>query len=113
MNWEQLCVTHPAAPQFIFELLDDTVRLRLLAKSARDKSTWFWNGHEWAPHDRVIKPGDKPEILDDPRLDPAIQWLRKLDWFMQERGLDREANERLRERGRGRKMKGRQAGNSR
>jgi superfamily II DNA or RNA helicase len=87
VNWEQLCVTHPAAPQFIFELLDDTVRLRLLAKSARDRSVWFWNGGEWAPHDRVIKPGDKPEILDDPRLDPAIQWLRKLDWFMQEPGL--------------------------
>ena len=87
VNWEQLCVTHPAAPQFIFELLNDTVRLRLLAKSARDKSTWFWNGSEWSLHDRVIKPGDKPEILDDPRLDPAIQWLRKLDWFMQEPGL--------------------------
>jgi superfamily II DNA or RNA helicase len=87
VNWEQLCVTHPAAPQFIFELLDDTVRLRLLAKSQRDKSTWVWSGHEWAPHDRVIKPGDKPEILDDPRLDPAVQWLRKLDWFMQEPGL--------------------------
>jgi hypothetical protein len=87
VNWEQLCVTHPAAPQFIFELLDDTVRLRLLAKSLRDKSIWFWNGSEWATHDRVIKPGDKPEILDDPRLDPAIQWLRKLDWFMQEPGL--------------------------
>ncbi len=87
VNWEQLCVTHQAAPQFIFELLDDTVRLRLLAKSQRDQSTWFWNGHEWSPHDRVIKPGDKPEILDDPRLDPAVQWLRKLDWFMQEPGL--------------------------
>ena len=61
--------------------------LRLLAHSARDKSTWIWNGHEWTPHDRVIKPGEKPEILDDPRLDPAVQWLRKLDWFMQEPGL--------------------------
>jgi superfamily II DNA or RNA helicase len=87
VNWEQLCVTHQAAPQFIFELLDDTVRLRLLARSQRDKSAWFWNGNEWSPHDRVIKPGDKPEILDDPRLDPAVQWLRKLDWFMQEPGL--------------------------
>jgi superfamily II DNA or RNA helicase len=87
VNWEQLCVTHQAAPQFIFELLDETVRLRLLAKSLRDKSTWLWTGHEWLPHDRIIKPGDKPEILDDPRLDPAIQWLRKLDWFMQEPGL--------------------------
>src|SRR5271156_75313 len=24
-DWEQLCVTHKAAPQFVFELLDDTV----------------------------------------------------------------------------------------
>jgi len=87
VDWEQLCVAHAAAPQFVFELLDETVRLRLLAKSARDNSTWFWNGHEWTPHNRVIKPGEKPEILDDPRLDPAIQWLRKLDWFMQESGL--------------------------
>src|ERR687887_664901 len=30
---------------------------------------------------------DKPEILDDPRLEPAIQWLRKLDWFTPEPGL--------------------------
>jgi superfamily II DNA or RNA helicase len=87
VDWEQLCVAHPAAPQFVFELLDDTVQLRLLAQSLRDKSTWIWNGHEWTPHQRVIKPGDKPEILDDPRLDPAVQWLRKLDWFMQEPGL--------------------------
>ena len=87
VDWEQLCVAHPASPQFVFELLEDTVRLRLLAKSARDKSTWFWNGQEWTPHSRVIKPGEKPEILDDPRLEPVIQWLRKLDWFMQEPGL--------------------------
>jgi superfamily II DNA or RNA helicase len=87
VDWEQLCVAHAAAPQFVFELLDDTVRLRLLATSARDKSTWVWSGHEWTPHNRLIKSGEKPEILDDPRLDPAIQWLRKLDWFMQEPGL--------------------------
>ena len=54
VDWEQLCVAHPAAPQFVFELLDDTVRLRLLAKSQRDQSIWFWNGHEWVRrHDRV------------------------------------------------------------
>ncbi len=87
VDWEQLCVAHAAAPQFVFELLDDTVRLRLLATSARDKSTWVWTGHEWAPHNRAIKPGEKPEILDDPRLEPVVQWLRKLDWFMQEPGL--------------------------
>jgi superfamily II DNA or RNA helicase len=87
VDWDQLCIAHPATPQFVFELQDDTVQLRLMAKSLRDKSTWVWNGHEWTPHGRVIKPGDKPEILDDPRLEPAVHWLRKLDWFMQEPGL--------------------------
>jgi superfamily II DNA or RNA helicase len=87
VDWEQLCLAHAATPQFVFELQEDTVQLRLLAKSLRDKSAWGWNGHEWMPHSRVIKPGDKPEILDDHRLEPAIQWLRKLDWFMQEPGL--------------------------
>jgi len=87
VDWEQLCVAHPARPQFVFELLDDTVRLRLLAKSLRDQSVWFWNGHEWVANEAKKRPGDKPEILDDPRLEPAIQWLRKLDWFTPEPGL--------------------------
>jgi SNF2 family DNA or RNA helicase len=87
VDWEQLCVAHPAKPQFVFELLDDTVRLRLLAKSLRDHSVWFWNGHEWVANEAKKRPGDKPEILDDPHLEPAIQWLRKLDWFTPEPGL--------------------------
>ncbi len=81
VDWESLCIAHPAAPQFVFELLDDTVRLRLLAKSVRDQSVWFWNGHEWVANDAKKRPHDKPEILDDPRLEPATQWLRRLDWF--------------------------------
>ncbi len=87
VDWERLCVAHPAKPQFVFELLDDTVRLRLLAKSLRDQSVWFWNGHEWVLNEAKKRPTDKPEILDDPRLEPAIQWLRKLDWFAPEPGL--------------------------
>jgi SNF2 family DNA or RNA helicase len=87
VDWEQLCVTHKAAPQFVFELLDDTVRLRLLAKSQRDQSIWFWNGNEWVANDAKKRPHDKPEILDDARLEPATQWLRKLDWFTPEPGL--------------------------
>jgi len=87
VDWESLCVAHPATPQFIFELLDETVRLRLLAKSQRDQSVWFWNGQEWVPNDRKHRAGDKPEILDDPRLEPATQWLRRLDWFTPESGL--------------------------
>jgi len=87
VNWEQLCIAHPAKPQFVFELLDDTVRLRLLARSLRDQSVWFWNGQEWVPNEAKKRPTDKPEILDDPRLEPTIQWLRKLDWFTPEPGL--------------------------
>jgi len=87
VDWESLCVAHPATPQFVFELLDETVRLRLLAKSLRDQSAWFWNGQEWVPNDRKHRAGDKPEILDDPRLEPATQWLRRLDWFTPEAGL--------------------------
>ncbi|MGA9450382.1 MAG: DEAD/DEAH box helicase [Verrucomicrobiia bacterium] len=103
VDWERLCVAHPAKPQFIFELLDDTVRLRLLARSQRDQSVWSWNGHEWQRNSTGVPPvrpdktrpethgqdarATKPEILDDPRLEPAMQWLQKLDWFMQEPGL--------------------------
>ena len=87
VDWEQLCVTHKATPQFVFELLEDTVRLRLLAKSQRDQSVWFWTGHEWQSNDLKKRPHDKPEILDDPRLEPATHWLRKLDWFTPEPGL--------------------------
>jgi len=87
VNWDQLCVAHKAMPQLVFELLDDTVRLRLLAKSLRDGSVWFWTGQEWRPNDNRKRPTDKPEILDDPRLEPAMQWLRQLDWFTPESGL--------------------------
>ncbi|MFO1475789.1 MAG: DEAD/DEAH box helicase [Verrucomicrobiota bacterium] len=87
VNWEDLCVTHAAVPQFVFELLDDTVRLRLLARSARDQSQWFWNSHEWQLHQPRRGPGGKPEVLDDPRLESATQWLKRLDWFTPESGL--------------------------
>ncbi|HYG22245.1 MAG TPA: DEAD/DEAH box helicase [Verrucomicrobiae bacterium] len=87
LDWEELCIAHPATPQFVFELLDDTVRLRLLATSKRDESHWIWNGHEWQLNEPRRRPLDKPEILDDPRLEPATQWLRKLDWFTPEPGL--------------------------
>ena len=57
VDWERLCVAHPAKPQFVFELLDDTVRLRLLARSQRDQSVWFWNGHEWVPNEAEAASG--------------------------------------------------------
>ncbi len=89
VDWDQLCVAHRAKPQFVFELCADTVRLRLLAKSQRDQSRWLWNGHEWQLHEakRPRAAGGKPELLDDARLEPATQWLRRLDWFMPEPGL--------------------------
>jgi superfamily II DNA or RNA helicase len=87
VDWEQLCVTHPAQPQFVFELMEDTVRLRLMARSDRDRRAWIWNGHEWQPNEPRKDRLEKPEILDDARLEPATQWLRQLDWFTPEPGL--------------------------
>jgi superfamily II DNA or RNA helicase len=87
VDWEQLCIAHPARPQFIFELMDETVRLRLLARSERDQSIWLWNGHEWQLQGGQKRSVDKPELLDDPRLEPATLWLKRLDWFTPEPGL--------------------------
>jgi hypothetical protein len=87
IDWDQLCVAHPATPRFIFELLEDTVRLHLQATSQLDKSEWFWDGREWRLKDAAKRPSDKPEILDDPRLEPATAWLRRLDWFTPEPGV--------------------------
>jgi hypothetical protein len=86
-EWEQLCVAHTAVPQFVFELNDETVRLRLLARSDLDQSIWQWNGHEWQPAKETSRTVAKPEILDDPRVQPATSWLRRLDWFTPEPGL--------------------------
>ncbi len=87
-DWEQLCVAHAAKPQFTFELREETVRLRLTALSGRDQSLWFWNGHEWRRQTERLNADDgRPEILDDPRLEPATAWLRRLDWFTPEPGL--------------------------
>ena len=87
VDWDQLCVAHPAKPQFTFELLDDTVRLRLLARSDRDQSVWHWNGQEWQMDQGEPRLDKKPEILDDERLDLATRWLRRLDWFTPEPGV--------------------------
>ncbi len=87
VDWEQLCVVHSAIPRFTFELEDEVVRLRLLARSERDQSLWQWNGHEWQATQSAPRAEGKPEILDDPRLDPAIRWLRRLDWFTPEPGM--------------------------
>ena len=87
VNWEQLCIVHHGKPQFTLELLDDTIQLRLMARSEQDESLWLWTGHEWQPEDPSRRKSEKPELLDDGRLDPAIQWLRALDWFTPEPGL--------------------------
>jgi superfamily II DNA or RNA helicase len=86
-DWDKICVAHPAVPQFVFELNETTVHLRLIACSQRDKSRWQWNGHEWQRLDHPPRVNGKPEFLDDSRLEPATQWLRKLDWFTPEPGL--------------------------
>src|SRR5439155_20283088 len=87
LEWEQLCVTHQARPQFVFELSGETVRLRLLARSERDQSVWHWTGQEWLLEPARLQKKEKPEILEDPRLESAVQWLRRLDWFTPEPGV--------------------------
>jgi len=87
VDWDMLCVVHKARPQFIFELNNDTVRLRLGAVSELDQSRWHWTGQEWAPDKPVLENGDKPHVLEDPRLDEATKWLRRLDWFTPEPGV--------------------------
>jgi superfamily II DNA or RNA helicase len=86
-DWEQLCLVHRAIPRFTFELMDDSVRLRLLARSDGEGRPWHWNGSEWECDEPTVEISGKPRILDDPRLDKAIQWVRRLDWFTPERGL--------------------------
>jgi len=86
-NWEQLCETRTALPQFIFELSDETVRLRLMAVCDQDGSNWQWNGHDWQKSIHERNGHAKPEVVDDPRLDAAVEWLRRLDWFTPEPGL--------------------------
>jgi superfamily II DNA or RNA helicase len=86
VDWDQLCVTHTARPEFVFELEADTVRLRLLARSERDGTLWNWMGHEWQPEQPLSGSQEKPHVLDDARLDAATQWLRRLDWFTPEPG---------------------------
>jgi len=86
--WQQLCVTHTAVPQFVFELNEDTVRLRLLARSERDQSLWHWTGQEWLlDKPSVESHNGKPEVLEDARLNAAVEWLRRLDWFTPEPGV--------------------------
>ena len=87
MDWEQLCVVHRALPRFTFELVDDSVRLRLLARCEAEQPPWHWNGSEWDCDAPRVEFDGKPRILDDPRLDNAIQWLRRLDWFTAEPGV--------------------------
>src|SRR5204863_8549482 len=86
-DWDQLCISHAALPQFVFELNEETVRLRLLARSERDQSLWHWTGQEWQLEQPAANGADKPQILEDARLDAAVTWLRRLDWFTPEPGV--------------------------
>ena len=85
--WENLCEVHHAVPRFTFELAEDVVRVRLLAKSDHDQSMWHWNGNEWRMDLPPMESPARPTILDDARLDSAVLWLRRLDWFTPEPGL--------------------------
>ncbi len=84
-DWNQLCATHKALPQFVFELNEETVRLRLLARTESEQRLWHWTGQEWQPEQSGSS--ERPEVLEDERLDAAVAWLRRLDWFTPEPGM--------------------------
>jgi SNF2 family DNA or RNA helicase len=87
VDWDQLCVVHTAQPRFVFELVDDVVRLRLQARADGDGGAWHWTGQEWECDDPQVDMKGRPRILDDPRLERAVQWLHRLDWFTPEPGV--------------------------
>jgi hypothetical protein len=86
-RWEQLCVVHRAQPRFIFELVDDVVRLRLAAQSQEDGSLWHWNGQEWESDEPRLDLSRQTENPGRPAPGKAMQWLCQLDWFTPEPGL--------------------------
>ncbi len=85
--WDQLCIVHSAQPRFVFDLVDDVVRLRLLARADGDGAAWHWSGQEWESDEPRLDLGGRPRILDDLRLERATQWLHRLDWFTPEPGV--------------------------
>jgi superfamily II DNA or RNA helicase len=87
VDWNQLCLVQTARPRFVFELVDNSVRLRLLAQSDGDGRAWHWSGQAWECEDPKIDLSGRPALLDDPRLERAIHWLRRLDWFASEPGV--------------------------
>ncbi len=89
VDWDELCIARQARPRFVFELnqTKDTVELRLTAIAVDNGTEWHWTGQEWQPDRPTKAAGDKPEVLEDPRLDAAVKWLRLLDWFTPELGL--------------------------
>ena len=99
-DWENLCLAHTAKPQFTFELEDDTVRVRLLANSDRDRSCWQWNGLEW----QVTNRGGGRQARGARRPAPGSghALVAAQDWFTPEPGLwVGDANEQFRHAGAG------------
>ncbi|MGC8887032.1 MAG: DEAD/DEAH box helicase [Verrucomicrobiia bacterium] len=86
LNWEEICIIHPAKPRFVFELESDIIRVKLLAISEKDGSVWLWNGHEWEPQEHPNN-SEPPNILDDTRVEEAVKWMRKLDLLETEPGV--------------------------
>src|SRR5204863_7034019 len=86
VDWNQLCIAHSAVAQFVFELSEETVRLRLLARSERDQSCWHWTGQEWrqdpvgAMASAVLAPPDgktaKAATPTQPELPPILEDAR-------------------------------------
>ena len=89
--WEEICYSYHAKPRFVMELLDNVVQVKLLAICEKDASHWIWNGNDWDHLDAVKKKNSKKDVsleyLEDPRLDAAVSWFKRFDWFTPEHGI--------------------------
>ncbi|MCD8535415.1 MAG: DEAD/DEAH box helicase [Verrucomicrobia bacterium] len=85
--WDQVCDAHTARPRMLFEIRDESVQIRLEAISDRDESHWLWDGDQWMRSSQPESISSRPEVLDDPRLQPAIDWLKQLQCFTPEHCL--------------------------
>ncbi len=87
VDWEQLCVVHRPRRNLFSSYLTTRCGCACWREASATRASGSGTATNGLPTKSEKRPGDKPEILDDPRLEPATQWLRTLDWFMPEPGL--------------------------
>ena len=82
----RLCVAHPAAPQFVFELLDERSGCGCWPKASATRASGSGTATNGRPRSEQAS-GGQTGNSGRPPARSGDQWLRQLDWFMPEPGL--------------------------